>query len=76
MPGCARKQCQGCQRGAGYLQQNLGGRRQGAAHSQKHPSGAHVERSGEFQQFLTFVVAAADKNRYGQRQARPFSPFA
>jgi hypothetical protein len=62
--------------GAGNLQQDLRGRRQALAHRQQHPAGTYIEGSGKLQEFLAFIVAAADEDRDGQGKPGPFSPLA
>jgi hypothetical protein len=64
------------QRGARNLQQNLCRGGQTLAHRQQHPTGTYIQGSGELQEFLAFIVAAAHKDRNRERKPGPFSPFA
>ena len=63
------------QRSAGDFQQNLRGQRQGAADGDQRSARGNVQRGGEFQQFFSVLVAAADKDRDCQWQTRPLPAF-
>jgi hypothetical protein len=71
-----RQQCHSGQWRARNLQPHLRANGKIASHRQKHATGAHIERSSELQNFFALVIAAANKNRYCKRQARPLPPFA
>ena len=72
--GPRQRRCGG-QRGAGDLEQNLRGWRQGAAHSNKGSPGANVESGGKLKKFLALVIPTTDEYRDGKGQAGPLATF-
>jgi len=63
------------QRSAGDFQRNLRGQRQGAADGNQRSARGNVQRGGEFQQFFSVLVAAADKDGDCEWQTRPLPAF-
>ena len=61
----------GCWRRAGDLERNLRQPRNWALYRDHHAAGGDVESCGKLEDFFFIFPAAANKNRYGQRQSGP-----
>ena len=55
------------------LKQNLRGERQGAAHSNQRSAGGDIKRCGKLENLFGFLVPAAHKDRYCDRETRPLA---
>ena len=55
------------------LKQNLRGERQGAAHSNQRSARGDVKRRGKLENLFGFLVPAAHKDRYCDRETRPLA---
>jgi len=71
--GCLGQRIGDGQGRARYLQQNLRGERQRAAHGNQRTAGGDIERGGKLQNLPTLFVATAHEYRYGDGKTGPLT---